>query len=111
MSTDTATTLFSATVTDGPSAADIVNSLLYAYSPRKHPVHFIVDMDIANSAVGYQRGVEFEANIVSVTYESGSPGMLIIKFYVVSHTGWGLCEGFYNANRRTGTFAMKRLET
>ena len=105
MSTDTATTLFSATVTDGPSAADIVNSLLYAYSPRKHPVHFIVDI------AGYQRGVEFEANIVSVTYESVSPGMLIIKFYVVSHTGWGLCEGFYNANRRTGTFAMKRLET
>lgn len=104
MSTDTATTLFSATVTDGPNAADIVNSLLYAYSPRKLPVHFTVD--IANSAVGYQRGVEFDANIVSVTYESGSPGMLIIKFYVVSHTGWGLCEGFYNANRRTGTFAM-----
>lgn len=100
----TNTTLFSATVTNGPCAADIVNSFFYSYSPNKLSVRFTVD--IQHSAVGYQKGVEFEARITSIGYASGMPGMYIIEFYVTSHSGWGLCKGFYNANQRAGTFEM-----
>ena len=104
MSTNSANTLLSVTVVGGPNAADIADSLFSAYSQHKLPVRFTVD--IADPAVGYLKGVEFDANITGVTYESGFPGLFIIKFYVVNHVRWGLCEGFYNANQRTGTFAM-----
>ena len=100
-------TLLSAIVTNGPSADAVIDSLKYAFKARKLPVHFTVD--IQHSAVGYQRGVEFDANIIGVSYESGAPGMLIIEFQIVgksSYGQWGICKGFYNANRRTGTFEL-----
>jgi hypothetical protein len=99
-----ATQQVNATVVNGPSAADIVNSLLYAYGRHNLPVRFTVDW--VNNVTRHRKNVEFDVNIVGVIYESGSPGMFIIKFYIVGLAELGLCEGFYNANRRTGTLAM-----
>ena len=107
MSTNTAVKHM-ATVTSGPSAVDIANSFLYAYSAHKIPVTFTVDIVV--DGVMY-RGVQFEASIMSVSYESGAPGMFIITFFVTKgYAGRGTrCSGFYNANRRTGTLSIELL--
>ena len=108
MSTSNAVIEATLTVTNGPSAADLVNSLLYAYSPRKLPVAFTADTVVAGEAI---RGMEFEASIIGISYESGSPGMLIVDLYITKgYDGRGSrCHGFYNANTRSGTLSLGLL--
>ena len=91
------------TVIDGPNAADITNCLLYAYSPRPMLVHFKCKIDVP----GYARDTTaFDAVITAVKYESGAPGMFLIEFFPIGSSSWTNGNGYYNANRRSGTLEM-----
>lgn len=106
MSTTSTSTTIRANVTSGPGAADMVHSFLYAYSPSRIPVHFTVEIETPGRGT---HETEFDAIVTGLRYESGSYGMFIIEFYVASHSGWGNCSGFYDAQRRHGWFDMTAL--
>lgn len=96
-------------ITKGPSASDITNSLLYAFSPNKLYLSFTGE---ARDEDMTPWTLSFEAVAVGVAYESGAPGMLLVRLRAAN--GYekilGKVVGFYNANTRRGTLQIELLQ-
>jgi len=80
-------------IIDGPSTDRVIDSFKYAYDRTAHvQVTFIIKQ-------GYTGG-PLTGQVVGVEYESGAPGMFLMK--VDFNNGFGRRTVFYNATKRTG---------
>ncbi len=85
-------------IVDGPGAGATMDAFKYAYS-KSHDF----DVNFSLRETSDETTISSMAQVVGLSYESGSDGMFIITMHVhIEPFGLCIANGFYDAQRRNG---------